>query len=281
MPDGLLYRTIWWVKLDFEDSAQKTLNSTETSLGCSLRTHNTFLMRSTKCEKTCQPSTLQTSMRDSSVSRVMSAAAIKGTKSPAQGTDWLTPRWWAPWVDNSSPSGSSSSLQLQLSGTSRPPALINSFVLPSARLLPQTNCWQKKSPLIQFGVQNNLQCDWMFVGTCGTNGYHVCVCFIWGISMWSFWAWIGSLESERDRTSRWQNTMCFTVIYSGITEESAVMKRWRENTENNKLFWVFCQAFVSHIEVLSELNSGLWDHLLKGNLMRMRGLSQRILGSNI
>lgn len=42
-------------------------------------------------------------------------------------------------------SGSSSSLQYELSDTPNPssPTLINSFVLPSAHLLPQTNCRQK------------------------------------------------------------------------------------------------------------------------------------------
>lgn len=89
-----------------------------------------------------------------SAKQTPSKSAIKGTKSTAQGViDFLAalkafPLWWATSLDTSSPTAArlhrcSMSSVAHLSPRPPTPALINSFVLPSARVFPQTNCWQK------------------------------------------------------------------------------------------------------------------------------------------
>lgn len=89
-----------------------------------------------------------------SAKQTPSKSAIKGTKSTAQGViDFLAalkafPLWWATSLDTSSPTAArlhrcSMSSVAHLYHPPTTPALINSFVLPSARVFPQTNCWQK------------------------------------------------------------------------------------------------------------------------------------------
>lgn len=117
-----------------------------------------------KCEKTRQLYSLQTFppprpdwrkfLETLSAKQTPSKSAIKGTKSTAQGViDFLAalkafPLWWATSLDTSSPTAArlhrcSMSSVAHLPPAPPTPALINSFVLPSARVFPQTNCWQK------------------------------------------------------------------------------------------------------------------------------------------
>ena len=112
-----------------------------------------FSNEAAMCEKTRQPYTsqtfavlefpetlLQANSRPSQPSRVLKAQLRALLISSLLSRLFL---WWATLLDTSSPSVACLHRYCMNSVAHIPTALINSFVLPSAHLFPQTNCRQK------------------------------------------------------------------------------------------------------------------------------------------